>query len=66
MALWSLSLNARRQRVNAEKFYIQSVVVPGSSDFEDLAVVFSAYILCENKTHVYLSDKVWSNKFNRD
>ena len=34
------------------------VVVPGSSDFEDLAVVFSAHVLRENKKHVYLSGKI--------
>ena len=34
------------------------VVVPGSIDFEDLAVVFSAHVYRENKEHVYLSGKI--------
>ena len=34
------------------------VVVPDSSGFEDLAGVFSAYILRENKKHMYLSSKI--------
>ena len=29
------------------------VVVPGSSDFEELAVVFSAHALCENKKCIW-------------
>ena len=34
------------------------VFVPGSSDFQDLPVVFSAHVLYENKKHVYLSGKI--------
>ena len=34
------------------------VVVPGSIDFEDLTVVFSAHVYRENKEHVYLSGKI--------
>ena len=34
------------------------VVVPGSSDFQDLAVVFTAHVCRENKEHVYLSSKI--------
>ena len=28
-------------------------LIPGSSDFEDLAVVFSSNVLCENKKHIW-------------
>ena len=41
------------------------VVVPGSIDFEDLAVVFSAHVYRENKEHVYLSGKIWSNRLEK-
>ena len=34
------------------------LVVPGSSDFEDLAVVFSAHVYRENKKQVYLNGKI--------
>ena len=36
---------------------ICNVVVPCSSDFEGLAVVFSTHVLRENRKHVYLSGK---------
>ena len=41
------------------------VVVPGSIDFEDLAVVFSAHVYRENKEHVYLSGKIRRNRLEK-
>ena len=34
------------------------VVITGSSNFQDLPLVFSGHVLYENKKHVYLSGKI--------